>query len=188
MKNVRNTLFVATAALAAGLLAALLSGCDGSGSGEDSTGGDAGRADVVGPAVGDAGRSDAVRIEAASASDARATSCQVPTPKFSLNGMVTTKPRSGYWIVETESVPCLSTIAGGGQPTNCVDPVDGFASGLDQPWCRVSVQQVGGSYYLASGYLVCGATGRQIMEGGGLPSFGNWAVCSPSGKFLGWGG
>jgi hypothetical protein len=185
MRNTRNTLFVTTAALAAGLLAALASGCDGEGA-SGSEDGDAGRGDG-GVAWGDAGRADATRVEATLA-DARATSCRVPEPKFSLGGIVTSTPRGGYWVVEAESVPCLSTFAGGGQPTSCDDPVDGFASGVDQPWCLVAVQKVGESYYLAPGYLSCQLTGRQVMEGGGKPSFGNWAVCSPGGKFLGWGG
>jgi hypothetical protein len=120
-------------------------------------------------------------------SDARATSCKVPTPKFSLGGLITSTPRGGYVVVETESVPCLSTITGGGQPTNCSDPVDGFASGVDQFWCYLSVQKDRGSYYMATGYLVCGATGRQLQDMKAWTSpFGNVAACSPSGKFLGW--
>jgi hypothetical protein len=117
----------------------------------------------------------------------RATSCQVPTPKFSLNGTVSATPRGGYLIVEVESVPCLTTIAGVSQPTNCADPVDGFASGLDQSWFRIAFQKVGSAYYLAPGYLIPVATGKQIMDGAVTQSpFGNVALCSPSGKFLGW--
>lgn len=177
MKNFKNTLFVVTAALVAGLLAVMLSGCDGSGA-ADEISGDAGREDVLIVSNVDVRKSDT-----------RVTSCQVPIPKYTLNGIVTTTPKQGYWIVEVESVPCLTTIAGVSQPTSCADPVDGFASGLEQMWFRVAVQKVGNAYYLASGYLVPVATGRQIMEGvvTQVP-LGNWALCSPSGKFLGWGG
>jgi hypothetical protein len=182
MKNTKNTLFVVTAALAAGLLASLLSGCDGAGPGEGVEAGDAGRPDAEPSLKADAGRADAVP-----SSDARATSCPVPTPKFTLGGLITTKPAYGYRIVEAESVPCLSTLAGGGQPTNCSDPVDGFASGTGQAWCYIPTQQVGGLYYLTSSYLVCGRTGDEIVASRAQPATFGFAICSPSGKFLGWG-
>lgn len=175
MKNIKFTLFTATAALAAGLLASLLSGCDGSA-------GDAG--------VDDGGDGDATRGDAG---DARATSCAVPTPKFDLGGVVTTRPRRGYLVVEAESVPC-STLSDGGpyHPTNCSDPVDGFASGVDQAWCRVLTQSPPSARnpaptYLAPPYLACDTTGRQVLASSSSPTpFGDVAVCSPSGRFLGW--
>jgi hypothetical protein len=185
MKNTRNTLFVATAALAAGLLAALCSGCDGAGPGEGSEVGDAGRVDVGGVARGDAGRSDAVRVEATAAGDARATSCQVPEPKFSLNGLVSTTPRKGYRVVNAENVQCISTISATCiQPTNCADPVDGFASSADQPWFCMVTQKMADDTYEVVGPILR-EMGKDTMFGS--PGPGGIALCSRSGaKFLGW--
>jgi hypothetical protein len=188
MKNVKNTLFVATAALAAGLLAALLSGCEGTGG--DYGAGDAGDAETS--VKGDAGRTDV-----------RTTSCQVPTPKFSLNGLVTTTPRHGYVVIAVDSYPCSTYIAqypyATALPTNCEDPADGFASGTGQVWCYVVTREAGGrvvpvaSNSAESLSLSCSLTGDQIMsqiKANGMTYsqavFGDVAVCSPNGQFLGW--
>jgi hypothetical protein len=184
VKNVRNTLFVVTAALAAGLLAALCSGCDGSGGDEGSVSGDAGRGDG-GIVQGDAGRLDTVRVEAGGAGGARATSCQVPEPKFSLNGLVSTTPRKGYRVVNAENVQCISTISATCiQPTNCADPVDGFASSADQPWfCMVTQKMADDTYEVVAPIL------REMSKDTmlGSPGPGGIALCSRSGaKFLGW--
>jgi hypothetical protein len=189
VKNIKNTLLVTTAAVAAGLLAALCSGCDGSGGGE------------VGD--GDAGRADTVRQDAVAASDVKPGTCTVPTPKFSLNGLVTATPRHGYVVVAVDSYPCSTYIAqypfAIALPTNCEDPVDGFASGVDQVWCYVVTREAGGRVLpVASNSakpfsLSCSWTGVQIMEQikanvmtYSQAVFGDVAVCSPSGKFLGW--
>jgi hypothetical protein len=189
MKNIKNMLFVASAALAAGLLATLCSGCDGSGGGDVED--------------GDAGRSDAVRQDAVAATDVKPGTCSIPTPKFSLNGLVTTTPRHGYVVVAADSHPCSTYIAqypfAIAFPTNCEDPVDGFASGADQVWCYVVTRVAGGRVLpVASNSaeplsLSCSWTGDQIMTQikanvmtYSQAVFGDVAVCSPSGKFLGW--
>ena len=187
MKNFKSSLFVLSAAAAAGLLAALLSGCDGSGVG-GSVNGDAGRDDVEPASKTDAGRPDVVK-----SSDARATSCQVPEPKYSLNGLVTSKPRGGYRTVDAEDVQCTSLNPGGGQPTNCADPVDGFAKTTSDYWCCMVTQKVNDAYYVISPIMMCGSTVSDYtsskvpapVTSDYIP--GHVALCSPTGKFLGWG-
>jgi hypothetical protein len=187
MKNtkdaLKNTLFVVTAALAAGLLAALCSGCDGAVGDEPVANGDAGRADVV--------RSD---VGGKDMGDGGAAACQVPTPKFSLGGLVTTKPRDGYRTVEVGDVQCVSILtASGGQATYCAAPVDGFASVESDAWCCMVTQKVGSAYYIVSPTLECGATVLDYetsrvpapLKGDYIP--GGIALCSLSGKFIGWG-
>ena len=181
MKNVKNTLFVVTAVLAAGFLAALCSGCDGTGSGEVVEGGDAGRADVL------AGKADVVN-----SSDSKVTPCSVPTPRLSLGGLVTTTPRDGYRNLEyAERMTCAALIPTGGMviPTDCADPVDGFAKAASDSWYCVYTQKSGNLYYLSGYGLVSYGSGEDFMKtapGTTDKIPGGVALCSTSGKFLGW--
>jgi len=185
MKNFKNTILVTSAALVAGFLASLLSGCDGISGAEWEGEADAGRSDSV--VAGDVGRSDVVRAEVTASGDARVTPCTVPEPKFSLGGLVTTTPRRGYVVVESEDVACKTMQYAVKPPTNCSDPVDGFSGGVNLPWCYLVLSKTGDRYYLKSPSLDCSVTGAEVASAGLTSTpFGDVAACSPGGKFLGW--
>jgi hypothetical protein len=141
---------------------------------------------------GDAGCPDAVKSDVIKSSDVQKVPCVVPAPKYTLGGAVSTVPRGGYRIVSTEAVQCTSLVTGGMQPTNCADPVDGFAANEDSPWCCVYTTRgmvgVGSDAVLSvvSPILACYGTVKQVGTGIGPMIPGDVALCSPSGKFVGW--
>jgi hypothetical protein len=102
-----------------------------------------------------------------------------------LAGLSTT-PRLGDRVVNAENVQCISTICAKCiQPTNCADPVDGFASSADRPWfCMVTQKMADGTYEVVGPILRQMATTGPFL---GSPGPGGIALCSRSdSKFLGW--
>jgi hypothetical protein len=174
MKNVKNTLFVATAALVAGLLAALLSGCDGSVGGGDELG-DAGRSDAEVVAETDAGRADS-----------KVASCQVPAPRVSMTGVSAT-PRLGYVVLGSDvALTCVVDPRYQLAPATCSAPVDGFASSVADPWCCVNLKDDGKSLASSQYPLKCLPAGLNTTPGSSSDAPGDVAVCSSSGSFVGW--
>lgn len=181
MKNTKNTLFVATAALVAGLLAAFCSGCDGSGAGEVDEDGDA----------GDAGRYDAVRAEVGVAGDVvKQGTCTIPTSKRKVSG-TDHPPTDGYRSLATTygAVPCSTEPVFGSNAgaTDCGAPVDGFqdTSARDTVFCCVKTTD---SYAndptrVVFQQLVCDGAGGTPSA---VFSAGKVALCTADGIFAGW--
>jgi hypothetical protein len=175
VKNTKNSLFVVTAALAAGLLAALCSGCDGSGGGDEvASSGDAGRPDADLPAKSDAG-----------GGGPKATPCQVPTPRLAMSGVGST-PRLGYVVLASEAaLTCTADPRYQLEPAACNAPADGFAGSSSDPWCCVDVKSSGTSLADARYPLKC-LSGVNTVPGSESDVPGDVAVCGASGVFLGW--
>ena len=111
-----------------------------------------------------ASKSDATSISRIDAVPPGPASCVVPQSKMRL-GVQGMKPKGGYRL-ETYPIECSVSVSG---PTDCSDPVDGFANGNG-----------------SSAFCCVADLGRLVCTTSMFSAFGNVALCSSSGVFVGW--
>ena len=118
------------------------------------------------------------------------TGFHCPIPASTVNPTIPTAPRNMYrYLINADQFSC--SVSGTAGPTDCKSPANGFALAKSDPWCCLNTQpipvSVGGnlksapSAYLLSPSLLC-----PTYIGGNETPWGQIALCSPEGKFVGW--
>ena len=160
-------------------LALLLVGCDGG---------------TLDPNEVDPNKPDASPASKPDAVPSGPITCPIPASTLAYP-KVSTVPVIGYrLLVDPEHFFC-ATFTGSAGPTDCSSPVNGFANTDNDPWCCVHTfsNPVGGGSKVVSASmmapsLLCSSDGLTLELNMGPVEYipGRVALCSSSGKFMGW--